>query len=252
MTIEGAEPAEPAALPQEKGPFQRITGVLFSPASTFEDIARKPDVLVPLLLLVLLAYATTAITMPRLDFDALFAAQAEQMRASNPNISDADLERMERFTRAFTQVMSWVGPGLMVAWYAIVAGVLLLAFRLFGGEGTYKQAFAATVYSWFPLLIFSVISTIVVLARGSFNPITAATMVKSNPAFLVDMKEQPVLFALLSSFDVFTIWTVALLVIGFSALSRFSRGRSAAIVLSLWALLIVIKTGFAALGASQG
>lgn len=252
MTVEGFEPAAPAAAPPRKGPFQRIAGVLIAPASTFEDIARKPDVLVPLLVLIVFAYVATALTVPRIDFEAMFAGQAEQMRERDPNVSDADLERIQGFTRAATKVMSWIGPALMVAWYAIVAGVLLLAFRLFGGEGTYKQAFSATVYSWFPLMVFSLISTIVILSRGTFDPMTAATLVKSNPAFLVDLREQPVLFALLSSFDVFTLWTVSLLVIGFAALSRSTRAKSAAIVVSLWAVMTLIKTGFAAMGAARG
>jgi FtsH-binding integral membrane protein len=65
------------------------------------------------------------------------------------------------------------------------------------------------------------------------------------------MSEHPVLFSLLSSFDIFTIWTLILLIIGFSTLSRMSRGKSAAIVISLWLFTVVVKLGFAALGASR-
>jgi uncharacterized membrane protein (DUF485 family) len=76
-----------------------------------------------------------------------------------------------------------------------------------------------------------------------------ASMVKSNPGFLVDMKEQPAAFAFLSSLDVFNLFLVFLLIIGFSQLSRLSRGVSAAIVLSLWLVTVLVKTG---LGALQG
>ena len=252
MTIDGAGVAPLSAPePQHKTSFQRIAGALFAPSATFEDIARKPDVLVPLLVLVIISYASIALTMPRIDFDAMLTAQAEQFRAQGRNLSDEDVERMGRFTTAITKVMGWIGPLLMVAWYAVVAGIILLVVRMFGGEGSYKQAFSATVYSWFPLLIFSIVSTIVIVSRGSFDPMTAATMVKSNPAFLVDMKEQPVLFSLLSSLDVFTIWTIVLLVIGFAALSKSSRVRSAVIVVSLWLVMILIKIGFAAMGAAR-
>jgi hypothetical protein len=75
--------------------------------------------------------------------------------------------------------------------------------------------------------------------------------VKSNPAFLVDMKEQPILFSLLYNFDVFTIWTIFLLIVGFSTLSKTSKAKAATIVLSLWAAMIVVKLGFAALAASR-
>ncbi|HEX2122950.1 MAG TPA: Yip1 family protein, partial [Thermoanaerobaculia bacterium] len=222
-----------------KNSFQRIAGVLFAPVDTFRDIARRPDILVPLLVILIVSFAGSILTMNLVDWDAMIAQQSEQMKRQNPNMTDADIERMSGMTRAMGKVSAFVGPLVMIAWYAIVAGVLLLAFRLMGGEGTYKQAFSATLYAWMPLVLFGVIATIVIMARGSFDPTQMATLVKSNPAFLVDMKEQPVLFSLLSSLDVFTIWTVILLIVGFAALSKSSIGKSATIVVSLWIVMIV-------------
>lgn len=241
--------AEPAA-PRKKL-FERIAGVLFAPAETFEDIARKPDILAPLLLLIVIGYATTALVLPRTDFDAVMQMQAEQVQKQNPNMTEADIERMSRFGKAFGTVMAWVSPLMMAVWYVIVAAVLLLAVRLFGGEGTFKQAFSGTLYAWIPLTLFGTIMTVVVLARGSFDPTQAATLVKSNAAFLVDMKEQPVLFALLAAIDVFTIWTVVLLVFAFAAISRLKRGTTAALVISLWLALVLIRLGFAAFSAAK-
>jgi hypothetical protein len=74
--------------------------------------------------------------------------------------------------------------------------------------------------------------------------------VKSNPAFLVDMKEQPILFSLLGNFDVFTIWTVVLLIFGFTAISKLPKGKVAAIVLVLWVVFILLRLGGAAIGAA--
>jgi hypothetical protein len=249
--IHQTPPGAPPPPDTKKNVFERIAGVLFAPAETFQDIARKPDVLAPLLVILLLGYVTTFLVMPKLDISSITAQQSEQMRKQNPNMSEEQMAQIERMTAASTKVMGWIGPLLMVAWYAIVAGVLLLAFRLFGGEGSFKQAFSATLYSWIPLVLFGVIVTIVVMARGTFDPTTAATLVKSNPAFLVDMKEQPILFSLLSNFDLFTIWTVFLLIVGFAALSKTSKGKAATIVISLWVAVIVIKLGFAALAASR-
>ena len=65
-----------------------------------------------------------------------------------------------------------------------------------------------------------------------------ATMVKTNPGFLADMKTQPMLFALLSSLDIFTIWTIVLLIIGFAALARVSKAKAAAIVITWWVVVI--------------
>ncbi|HEX7707197.1 MAG TPA: hypothetical protein VF701_12130, partial [Thermoanaerobaculia bacterium] len=77
------------------------------------------------------------------------------------------------------------------------------------------------------------------------------TMVKSNPGFLVDASDRPVLYSLLTSIDLFTIWTIVLLVFGFSALSKLSRGKTAAIIVTLWFVMLAIKLGFAAIGAAR-
>lgn len=249
--IDQTPPGVPPPPDTKKNVFERIAGVLFAPAETFQDIARKPDILAPLLIILLVSYVTTFLVMPKMDISSITAQQSEQMRKSNPNMSEEQMAQIERMTAASAKVMGWIGPLLGVVWYAILAGVLLLAFRLFGGEGTYKQAFSATLYAWIPLVLFGIILTIVAVARGTFDPTTAVTLVKSNPAFLVDMKEQPILFSLLSNFDVFTIWTVFLLIVGFAALSKTSRAKAATIVLSLWAALIVVKLGLAALAASR-
>ena len=244
--------AAPAPAPATKNSFARLAGVLFAPAETFRDIARKPDVLIPLLVFIVIGYVTMFIAMPHYDFDAAFAQQAEMVKKKNPNVSDSDLEQMGKFTKATMKVMQFVGPFFMAVWWLIVALVLFGAFRIMGGDVTFKQAFSATLYAWVPLIIFSIILTIVVVMRGMVDPSDIATVVKSNPAFLVELKEQPALYTLLATFDVFTIWTIVLLIFGFAAASKFSFGKSAAIVLTLWIVMTIVRVGVTALGAGMG
>jgi hypothetical protein len=243
------EVSEPQATTPKKNVFSRIAGVLFAPADAFQEIVRKPDILAPLLVILAISYASTILLLPRIDYESLKAMQAEQLRKQQPNMSDADIARFERYTIASTKVFLWLGPLMTVLFFAFVAGVLLLAFRLMGGEGNYTQSMSVTVYAWIPLVLYSVIAVIVAVARGSFDPATAATIVKSNPAFLVEMREQPVLYSLLSSLDVFSIWALILYTFGFAAMSKLSKATSAAIVFSLWAVMILVKLGFAAIGS---
>lgn len=237
--------------PAGKNSFERLAGALTAPAETFADIARRPDILIPLLLFIAIGYVTIFLSFPHLDFDAAFAQQAEILKKQNPKMTDADIERMGGFTKAIMKGTQFVGPLLVAAWWAVLALILFGAFRLMGGDLGYKQALSATLYAWVPLTLFSIISTIVIVMRGNVDPTHMATIVKSNPAFLVDMQAQPVLYSLLASFDVFTIWTIVLLVFGFAAASKFSRAKSAAIIVSLWIVMLVIKVGFAALGAAR-
>jgi hypothetical protein len=250
MTTDSAGLPPPAASPEPpaKNTFQRFAGVLFAPADTFRDIARRPDIVVPLIVLVVISFVVTALIIPRMDFEAAFR---EQMSQQNRNMSDADLDRAVKMGSAFGKVMAWTGPIWGILIWVIIAGVLLLAHRLFGGEGNFKQAFSTVLYSWVPLIISGIVTGIVAMARGEIDPTGMQTLVKSNPAFLVDMKDNPILFAALSSLDIFTIWTIILLVIGFATLSRLSRAKSAAIIVSLWLVTVVVKLGFAALGAAR-
>jgi hypothetical protein len=243
----GEAAAPPPATAAKTNVFQRMAGVLFSPAETFADIARQPNILAPLIVYVVMGLISAAIITPRFDFSSIREQQVETMRKRNMKMSEADLDRMARFGEATAKVMLWSTAVLQIAFFALVAGVLLLAFRAMGGEGRFAQAFSATLYAWVPLLIAGIVMAIVILARGSFDPATAGTMVKSNPAFLVDMKEQPVLFTLLSAIDVFSIWVVILFVFGFRALSRLSTGVSAAIVVFFWAFLVAIRVAIAAM-----
>jgi membrane protein, antimicrobial resistance system len=251
MTSATGEPISSLPPAKPKNVFARIAGVLFAPTETFEDIARKPDVLAPLILLLVLGYVCTFVLMPIIDWDSVVTAQTEAMRAKNPNIDNATIERVEGMTRTMGRIMGYIGPIFGVIAWLVVAGVLFLAFRLMGGQGTFKQAFSVTLYSWIPLTICSILMSIISYAKGSFNPMLAPVIVKSNPAFLVDMKEKAALFSLLSAFDLFTIWTLILLVFGFAIVSKFSKAKSAAIIVSLWLVAVLVKAGFAALGAAK-
>ena len=254
MTVTGIDqpesgvPVPPAGKPNV---FQRIAGVLFAPAETFDDIARRPDVVMPMLFLIIVSFITTAFIIPRLDFSNVIAQQAEVMKKKQPNMSDDDLERVGRITRSMGTVMGWLAPVLQIGIFAIVAGVLLLAFNAFGARVTYGQAFSVTLYSWIPRVIQGVILTIVALVQGTVDPTTMATVVKSNPAFLVEMSEHPVLFSLLASLDVFAIWGMILLIFGFAAAAKTTKARAAGIVIPLWLLLLLGKVGFAAMGAAR-
>jgi hypothetical protein len=219
--------------------FQRIIGVLVSPDATFASIARRPDWVVPLVLIVVLSLANGLLISPRLDF----GAPAREAMSQNKNVSQEQMDRAEKMAVGMGKVAKFIGPVISIIVLLIVAGVLLVAIRVMGGEGDFKQAFSVTCYAWIPNIIQSIVLTIIILAKGAtaINPQMIPTIVRSNPAFLVDMKTQPMAFALLSSLDLFTIWVLVLLIIGFAYVGRISKAKSAAVIISLWAVTILFK-----------
>jgi|SRR2546428_9010446 len=234
----------PASKPNS---FQRIIGVLMSPNETFASIVRQPDWVVPLVVILVVALVGGIVFAQRVDFASGMREAMEQ----NNKLPPDQVDRMVRISTAVAKIFAYCSPVLSAIILLIIAGALLLVFRLFGGEGDFRQAFSVTVYAWMPGIIKSVIITAIIAVRTvSLNDL--AILVRSNLAFLVTMKEHPMLFTLLSSLDVFTFWLLALLVIGFSYVSKFSKSKSAAIVISLWIIVTLVKLIGPAIRALRG
>ena len=225
-----------SAPPPKPNSFQRIIGVLFSPNETFASIARQPDWVVPLSLILVVALVSGIVFAQRVDFGAPIRDAMEQ----NKNVSPEQVERAVRIGGAVAKVFAYCAPVVSIIFLLIIAGVLLLAFRVLGGEGDFRQALSVTSYSWMPGLIKSIIITAIVASRG-VSAADLANVLRSNLAFLVSMKQNPLLFTLLAKLDVFTIWLLALLVIGFSFVSKFSKAKSAAVVVSLWVVATLLS-----------
>jgi len=227
--------------------WDRIVGAFFSPDETFRAIAQKPNVLLPLVITLILTAVSGILLAPRLEFDSL----RTQMAAKNPNMGPEDIDRAVRMAGAVGKVGSYASPLIALIFFVIVAAVLLFAFRLMGGEGNFKQAFSVVVHAFLPRAILSIILTGIIVAKGTADVNDIATMVRSNLGFLVDMTDHPVLYSLLTTFDLFTIWCVVLLTLGFAYVSRFTKAKSATIIISIWLFITAVKLGFAAMGAAK-
>lgn len=250
---ENIEPVVPQAPPAEPkpNPFERITGVFFSPVETFNSIAKRPDILVPLLILIVISLAANILVAQRINFASITREAIEQ----TPNagqMSAEQIDRAVRFGSAIAKVTTYAAPALQLIVLALVAGIFLMCFRMFGGEGNYKQAFSVLVYGWYPLLLQAIIATAVLMSRHGITAGDLRNPIRSNLAFLADPKTQPFATALLGSLDIFTIWALVLFIIGYAAMSKFSKGKSAAVVISLWVLYVgVFKLTAAALQAMR-
>lgn len=242
-------PSQPAAAPPTRtNSFARIGGALFAPNETFKEIAVKPDIGIPLAILLIAGFISAVIIAQHVDFGT---ATREALEAQGRQMSAEEMDQAVRIGSAFGKAVTYFSPVLSVIFFVVIAGVLLLAFRMLGGEGNFKQAFSVTLYAWFPQLIKGILMTIVIMTRKDVPADQLGNLVMSNPGFLLDPKQQAVLHALVSSIDLFTIWTVVLFIIGFSFVSGMSKAKSAAIVVGLWLVAVIVKLGFAALGAAK-
>lgn len=249
-TIDPTPPAMPPPTAAEPKPstLQRIGGVIASPEATFESIARRPDWVAPLLLWMAIALIGGIIFAQKVDFAAAARAAMEEQTDIPPDAR----ERGEKIGAAIGKVFAYGAPLVVGVVLVIIAAIMHLAFRLFGGEGNFKQSFAATVYAWTPNVIQSILTFIVVLARQDVDATQLESLLMSNLGFLVSMKDNMLAHTALASLDVFSFWSLALFVIAFAHAMRTSKGKAAGIVIPLWAVYVLLRLIPAAFKTMRG
>jgi hypothetical protein len=94
------------------------------------------------------------------------------------------------------------------------------------------------------------LANIVILFFKSVDDIDLATsqsgLLHANPSMFIDGKAQPVLSAVLSTFDLFSIWGWILAAIGLRVVCKLSSGGAWAIVLLLALISLLVRVAFAA------
>ncbi len=232
----------PVEAPPPSNSFSRIIGIFFSPNQTFQDIARKPDWLVPALLIVLVSVVVVVIMVPRIDFDATYreAFEAQGMSAQQQ-------DQALRIASAFGRASMYVSPLFAIGWMAVLALIYCLGVRMLGGAATFMQTFSVVLYSGMPRVLKALITIPVLLSKHGLRLQEIETVLRSNLGFLANPKTQPMLFAVLAGLDVFTIWGLILTVIGLAAVSKLSKAKTAAIVIVVACLGLLLRIGGAAM-----
>jgi membrane protein, antimicrobial resistance system len=243
MTSEA--PPMPAAKPN---PARRIGGVIASPTETLRDIAERPDWLVPLLIIVVASLLLGFAMSGKVDFETATREQLERRGVTGPEL-ERQLEMISKVQRLTTPFFTALG-GIIVP--LVVALALMLAGRIFGGEATFKQSFSIASYAWIPQALKTLIMAALLMRAGEVDLMQLPLLLKSNLGFLSDPVSSPGVFTLLSSLDVFAIWTIVLLGIGFAYAHRLSRSVATALAGALFVVVVLIQAGLASVfgGAS--
>ncbi len=228
--------------------FGRLLGALVAPGRTFESIREKPSWVVPLLLLVLLSVGVGLVLQDRADPAEIARVTMERL-GMEP--TPEQLEEMERQSEdqspAMKAVTTIFGTLANAVFYAVLAAVFLVIFRLCGSEISFLQALATTVHGMLPFGVAALLNFPVILTRSEVRAeeVLAGGVLTSSLRGLAP-EDAPVLTSLLGSLDFFTIWSVVLLIIGFRHVARVSTATAATAVLVPWGLWVLGKAGFVA------
>ncbi len=128
----------------------------------------------------------------------------------------------------------------------IVAAVLWGACNAFAWELKFRQSLGVTAHAFFPGVLYGLALLAALWNRTTVDPQKIGDVLPTNLGYFASGADS-VTHGLLASVDLFSFWTMALLVLGLSAAAKCSRGRMAVLVVCLWALYVLGKAGASAL-----
>jgi hypothetical protein len=247
--------ATPAITPEpapQVSSIGRIFGVIFSPKPTFESIAQRPTWILPLLLISILSIATVFIFGQRVGWRGFMIRQDQQNSRLQKQMDQMTPEKRDKMLDQQTKIapiFGYVGAvlGIFVA-AVVVAAVLMLAFNMMVGGGIrFMTSLGIVAHSWVTALIGGLLGILVLFLKDP-STIDIQHLVATNAgAFLSDdaPKWQE---SLLSSFDLFTFWSMILMSIGYSATNpkKISFGKALGTIVGVWLFYVIVKVGFAA------
>jgi Yip1 domain len=254
-----------------------VPGMNRSPGETFQDVNRKPTWLAPLLISIAITLAGSAFFEWRVkpDWDKFFQTMIEKrlgqpLKELPPDRQaqiNKQLEWQKRLAR--TDFSSPVSILIAVVKFAVFyllaflipAAVLALCLMLMQARTTFKKILSVVAWSWCATaLVYTVVTIASLMVRDSdslkdINLADPAGIVPTNLAVILPSGASPFLGSLAGSLDLFTIWYLILLAIGFAAIAgakNFKTGKTATLVFGVWVVWILVKAGFASIGFGRG
>jgi Yip1 domain len=245
-----APPPSPDPVVPEKsgGVFQDLLDVYFAPREAFERIVRHRRWLLPAVGMVVVSLAFAGVWLSRMQPREFLTTQLQEsgqwdkIPAEN---REHVLDQQAKFIPIFTWIMAPLGAVVILV---VVAGALLFVFRFFyAGEVGFRQALAVVAWTFFAVgLVTSPLTLAVMGLKGDWN-LNPQDVLQANLGLLLDRAEtaKP-LWALATSLDLFSFWIIFLLATGFAVASRKATGSALWGVVIPWALVVVVKVGWAA------
>jgi hypothetical protein len=240
-------PAPPEAPQAKLSAMQRIIGVFTSPGETFADIARVPTWVVPVVLLTVLSLIFCAVMMQRVDWNSFLEKQMSKSARFEQLSSDQKAQQLAMAQKIIPfQVYGFglLGPLL----FAVILGAIYLgAFNLFLGAGLkFKQSLGVVAHASMVSLISTPLGIIVMLLKrpGEVDP---EHLMATNVGEYLSSDAPKALLKFAGSLDIFIIWILCLVAIGFAAANpkKISKGGAFGVVFGLWAVWVLVKVGWA-------
>jgi hypothetical protein len=225
----------------------RLVNTFVEPKAAFADIAARPSWWLPTALLTVLMLVYMLAFSSHVGWEGFMRQQIE----NNPRTQNLTADQREQALAMQLKYGAPIGTAMpviaMPVVILVVAGVMMFVFSiLLGGQVRYRQALGVSAHAYLPSIVGVAAAFLVMFVKDP-SDFDLQNPAGFNIGFYLDPKSTPAwLVSLGNSIDVFSFWTILLLATGMAAVTRKSWKTSLMGVLMPWALVVLIKVGWAA------
>ncbi|MCW5977522.1 MAG: YIP1 family protein [Bryobacteraceae bacterium] len=240
----GGQPIEPRM--SEAG---RIFGIFWDPKPVYQDLAARPRWWAPLILLTALAVVYLAAFSSHVGWERFMEHEFQtnsRLQQLSPEQRDQMLQQQLKIVGVASYAGAVVGGFVMTV---VIAALFLFVFKTLGGADLrFKQSFSITYYSFLPNALATILAIVVMFLVNPAD-FDLRNPVALNAGFFLDPLTSPRwLHAVATSLDLFSIWIMLLLALGFStAIRKLKFGVALTRVVALWFVYVFLKTGWSAM-----
>jgi len=221
-------------------PFGKLLKIITAPSEAAASIARKPDVLLPIGLL---------LVTPILPILTNFQAYKDTLvttLAMNPALQGQSAEELQSVANISALTGLAVAPVTVIIAWLIGALVLFGIVKMFKGECQYKQILSLSGYT----TVFGLLGGMLTALVSRFSGAAYAQTNLTSLATLLPNLQIGFLSGVAGSIEVFGIWALVATWIGLSVIAGLDRKKSAIIVGSLFVLQLLFVGVVTQLGAA--
>ena len=227
---------------------ERVVDTFVAPSKTFTDILRSSNWWLPLVLLAQVTLATSFVVDRQVGFDRVAENQIRQNPKQSERLENQTAEVRTTQMHGTSVAMRYSSYGsfvLILLFVAIFALVYWATFNFgLGAQTTYGQMFAVWMYASLPKLLTGLLTIVTLYAGVNTEAYNLQNPVGTNPAYY--LPDAPSwMRAGLSFLDIFSLWQLALLVIGTAIVAKVSTGKAATVVIGWWVLGLLFSVGAA-------
>ncbi len=230
---------------------ERVVDTVLAPSKTFHDVVRNASWWLPFLVVILAGYLLTAAIQQKVGWSQLVENEIHANPKAEQRMADLSPEQVAAQHKAMQY--SFMGgfygiPVVDMLSFALMAVILWPTINFgFGGKAMYSRVLAVCVFAAIPGAIKALLAAVLLYAGRSPDSFTTDTMLGSNLGYYINSPGP--LKTLLTSVDLFSIWTAVLLSLGLAIVARTKKSSGYFAVFGWWILITLVRTGWAAVGS---